>query len=301
MMDGSLRALLEGLIDYAGLFPPTGLDMERAARSFISYRSGTESWMLARFVMPAVRKAELIAALPPNADPLELSVLARSDALREDASLLPAGAFEVRLPTELIAKRDAKAVAAWIVKARGELRGANCAEAMLFLEAGPPEALQAIVGGIAAAGDRRVGYKIRSGGLEPAAFPTSQDIATTVLACRDAGVPFKATAGLHHPIRHWNEEIGVRMHGFINVFGGAVLAVEHELDARELARILDDENPRSWRFKDGALQWRDLAATAETVRQTRRELAISFGSCSFDEPRDDLRALKLLPKTSPIH
>jgi len=90
------------------------------------------------------------------------------------------------------------------------------------------------------------------------------------------------------------------MHGFLNVFGGAVLAVEHRLDAPALTLVLEDEDPRSWRFCADALHWRELAAPAATVRRTRRELATSFGSCSFNEPRDDLRAMKLLPETRSI-
>jgi len=298
-MDGSLRALLEGLIDYAGLFPPAELDMERAVRKYIEYHDGEDVWMLARFVVPATQREEYLASLPENPEPLALSVLARSDSIRENASLLPADSFETRLPVEFIAGRDERSFAGWVNEARGELTAAGCPEAMLYLEAAPPEAMDAVIGGIALSGDHRIGYKIRTGGLEPEAFPPADELAAVVIACRDAGVPFKATAGLHHPIRHFDEDLGTRMHGFLNLFGGAALALEHGLDAAALTRILEDEDPRSWRFQDDALRWRELSAPAETVRRARRTLATSFGSCSFDDPRKDLRALKLLAPSSP--
>jgi hypothetical protein len=84
------------------------------------------------------------------------------------------------------------------------------------------------------------------------------------------------------------------MHGFLNLFGGAALARVHRLGERRMAKILAEDEPRAWRFEDGVLAWRDLAATADQVRDARRVLATSIGSCSFDEPRDDLRELGLL-------
>jgi hypothetical protein len=142
-------------------------------------------------------------------------------------------------------------------------------------------------------GQRRlVGYKLRSGGVEAKAFPSPEQVALAIATCRDAGVPMKFTAGLHHPIRHHNDSVQTKMHGFINVFAAAAIAHAHRsVDAKQLQAILEDEEATSFAFDNDSLRWRSLAVTTAQVETARREFAISFGSCSFDEPRDDLRAL----------
>jgi hypothetical protein len=295
VIDEALRALLEGLVDYAGLFPPAGLDMDPALRNYLGYLDDEDRWMLGRFVVPAGRRDELMHSLPSPDTSIDLSVLARADLLHDDAAALPAEAIEILLTDDLVAGLDHQRIAMWIDHAREEIRRAGRAETPLFLESPTPKAMTAVVRGIAAARDGAVSLKIRTGGIAPGAFPGPEQVAATVIACRDAGVAFKATAGLHHPVQHFNEEVGAHMHGFLNLFGGAVLAAEHGLDEAALIRILEDEDPSSWRFTAGTLSWRDLSAPAASVREARKSLATSFGSCSFDDPRDDLRALGLLP------
>src|SRR5215470_9694933 len=57
-MNHSLRDLLSGLIDYAGLFPPAALDLSTAAREYAEYREGEYRWALGRFVIPVARLDE---------------------------------------------------------------------------------------------------------------------------------------------------------------------------------------------------------------------------------------------------
>jgi hypothetical protein len=83
------------------------------------------------------------------------------------------------------------------------------------------------------------------------------------------------------------------MHGFLNVLGAAVLALEHQWKEAEIIQMLDDEDPGSFSFTDDVFAWRDWEIPSAKI-SARRELVTSLGSCSFDEPRDDLRALKLL-------
>jgi hypothetical protein len=65
--------------------------------------------------------------------------------------------------------------------------------------------------------------KVRTGGLAPDAFPAPASLVAFIESARDAGVPFKATAGLHHAMRGaypLSDEIGAQsatMHGFVNV------------------------------------------------------------------------------------
>ncbi len=83
------------------------------------------------------------------------------------------------------------------------------------------------------------------------------------------------------------------MHGFVNVLGAAVLAAEHQWDEQQTSKMLEDENGASFSFSDDSFAWREWKIVTEQIK-ARRKLVTSFGSCSFDEPREDLRALNLL-------
>jgi hypothetical protein len=106
-------------------------------------------------------------------------------------------------------------------------------------------------------------------------------------------LPIKFTAGLHHPLRQYREEVQTRMHGFLNVLGAAALAAEHRWDTNQTAMMLEDENVDSFSFTDAFFAWREWRIDTKRL-QYRRRFAVSFGSCSFDEPREDLRALGFL-------
>jgi hypothetical protein len=132
--------------------------------------------------------------------------------------------------------------------------------------------------------------KIRTGGLTEDAFPSTTAVAEFLRACNDAGVAFKATAGLHHPLRcvkpltyEVDSPVGT-MHGFLNVFLAAAM-----LDRAD--EILLEEDPHAFTFDDDGVSWRDRRVRTEELATMRRERAISFGSCSFEEPIGDLREL----------
>jgi hypothetical protein len=137
------------------------------------------------------------------------------------------------------------------------------------------------------------GYKLRTGGVTADAFPTSAQIARALVTAATHQLPIKFTAGLHHPIRQFRDEVKTKMHGFLNVLGAAVLAAEHQWEADQAVTMLEDEDPRSFSFTDHFFAWRDWKIDTERL-QYRRKFVRSFGSCSFDEPRDDLRALRFL-------
>jgi hypothetical protein len=137
------------------------------------------------------------------------------------------------------------------------------------------------------------GYKLRTGGVTADAFPTSAQIAAALVTPATHQLPIKFTAGLHHPLRQFRDEVKTKMHGFVNVLGAAVLAAEHRWDAKQAATMLEDENAASFSFGEDSFAWREWKIDIERLRY-RRQFVASFGSCSFDEPRDDLRALRLL-------
>ena len=144
-----------------------------------------------------------------------------------------------------------------------------------------------------ASGSDLFGFKLRTGGVIASAFPSSVQIARALVAANQHRVPIKFTAGLHHPVRQFHASVQTKMHGFLNVLGAGVLAAEHNWDVQQTARMLEDESTGAFRFTDGTLGWDHFEVATERVLE-HRKLVTSLGSCSFDEPREDLRALNLL-------
>ncbi len=329
-MRRSLWALLEGVIDYAGLFPPAKLPLDQALRNYARYRREPEGWMLGRFVCPATRLAELVLfhdELFAAGPPFVFSVLGRGGAtpddflsgLRDDlrdisafrdrhGAAVEVDVFEVRLPDEVLgADRydDALALLGQSARAIEEL-GPPVLKP--FYEAPLREGWQIEVEEImevldedAAAADaaprkrcRQAGFKLRCGGLEASAFPTAEEVAWTLVNAQDREVPMKFTAGLHHPLRRFDPGVQVPMHGFLNVLLAGVFAGLETVDEDDLVPILLNEDSAPFVFEDNAVRWEELAVDVGDIERARREFVLSFGSCSFDEPRDDLRALGLL-------
>lgn len=314
----SLRTLMAGIIDYAGLFPPAALPLPEAIRNFARYRRGAEAWMLSRFVLP-VRHLEALAAYADlfEADPVfRFSVLGTGgddadaflDELRADVAAIEAfhrrhdgnavaDVMEVRLPAALLVAKTQPLVS-FLERVNEQLQ--HAALDVFFeipLDDTLPEVLPPILEAFAAfnaAHGTTLGFKMRTGGTDASAFPSTALVAEAITACREAGVRFKATAGLHHPLRHYNASVQTRMHGFFNVFGGAALAHAHALDAEALRTILLDEDAVSFRFDDDAFAYNHLRIATPDLARARATFALSFGSCSFDEPREDLQALGLL-------
>jgi hypothetical protein len=141
--------------------------------------------------------------------------------------------------------------------------------------------------------------KVRTGGVTSDAFPAADVLARFIADCARLGVPFKATAGLHHPLRgeQWlTYDVGAptaTMFGFLNVFVAASLA-RTGADEQTLRGALEERQPGAFDFRDDGLRWRDRAVPLDELTATRRDLALSFGSCSFREPVDDLRDMHLL-------
>lgn len=293
----ALRALLASLIDYAGMFPPTKLSLEEAARNFVSYARGPHAWMLGKFVVPIERVDELRGLLAGNSDAQDLTV-----------------SLSVLLGQE--PQRDADFIR--VEKARGSRKLPVSIDAVEFRPGSPALVAQlseVLPQGLAVFCEipytedltpwltaiREAGWfaKIRTGGIAPESFPASSAVAEFLTQCKTHGVAMKATAGLHHPVRsehpltyEVDSPCGV-MHGFLNVFLGAAL-LECGISRDQLIPILEDADAGHFRFSDDFAHWRKLFVTASDIAGTREHFAISFGSCSFVEPIQDLQKLSLI-------
>lgn len=294
-MKASLRALLTGLIDYAGQFPPAKLEMAEAVANYLRYREGEDAWMLGRFVCPAARLKELpegvtlnCAAIGRGGDAAGFLAGVEADLREIMASAACVEVLEVKLPAEL-ANHDLLAGVIDEILYPSVDAGVSVFLEPPTWEASQIETVVDVLAGYASPGP--FGLKLRAGGLEPRAFPSSADLAHAIwYACRE-GVALKATAGLHHPLPRVDYDLGVRMHGFVNVFAAGVLARTRGLTEEFLRALLEDDEPAHFRPEEEALQWGDFEATTQQIIEAREWAVISFGSCSFDEPREDLRAL----------
>ena len=138
--------------------------------------------------------------------------------------------------------------------------------------------------------------KIRTGGLTPDTVPSSEDVAEFLHRAAARRLPFKATAGLHHPIRsnraltYAADSPRAVMHGFVNVFVAAAFASLHT-EQRLLVDILNESDPAAFQFLDGEMLCRGLGLGTSQISEARHDFAHSFGSCSFEEPIADLKAL----------
>src|SRR5229473_2140286 len=138
--------------------------------------------------------------------------------------------------------------------------------------------------------------KVRTGGLTPESIPAAEELADFLCGAAERRLAFKATAGLHHPVR-WDRPLtyapdaprGV-MHGFVNVFLAGIFAW-YGTDHATVLEVLNETEADAFQFRDNEALWRDRCLTSQQIAEARREFAQSFGSCSFEEPIADLRGL----------
>jgi len=286
----ALRTFMTELIDYAGLFPPTQLDMKTALGNWLEYEQCEDEFMLNSFICPAWRIDELAPLLRGRRERFPVTVIIRPG---------PNLAADIGNAMDVGGRIEAVEV----VGVEGKLAGVDIEQALeisgrlrdrgvaghYWYETGFPDGVERDLPGFVENLPVLSGLKVRCGGLVPEAFPTVDELAFAIRTCAEKNRALKATAGLHHPVRHHDGKIDAMAHGFLNVFGALVLAEVHKLPRERIAEILEDEDPGSFAFTEDNFSWRDLTAeTGDLGYMT------SFGSCSFDEPRADLRALGLM-------
>lgn len=304
MPAASLQALITGAIDYAGLFPPASLALGPSIANFADYLRGRDAWMLGAFVLPVGKFPEVGEHLAPFSVQHRFRISAlvaktetpahfisglesAAETIREFEAQFGAIASVTQLEVPLAAQPGASIADAYDVLAALDVPA--------FFEA-PADDAERMIEGLAEhrrETSAQFGFKLRTGGVVASAFPSSMQIARALVSAVTHHVPIKFTAGLHHPVRLLHSSVQTKMHGFLNVLGAGVLAAEHKWEAVQTAAMLDDETPDSFVFNDNRFSWREWTIAADRIAG-HRELVTSLGSCSFDEPREDLRALRVL-------
>ena len=291
---------LANLVDYAGVFPPASLSVRDAVAGYRAARESDAFWMLGRFLIRATQLEELAAAatstMAKGEAPWDISVVFDSEA--SDAASR-ASEFHAEMgPAMVVSAAEARITDPsqhgieslfWTVASINP-------EVVPFLEVERTEDIDSQVGGIAAAiaaCGRTGGAKIRCGGVTADFFPSPQEVGDFIMTAVELRVPFKATAGLHQPFRHFDTELGLMRHGFLNILIATAAAAEGA-DRSTVVDIIADTDPDDFRLSAAFARWRDLAIPGSALRRVRQRSFIGYGSCDFTEPVDALNDLGMM-------
>jgi hypothetical protein len=275
----AIDSLLNGLIDYAGIYPPAGLVIPTAVQNYLAYSRGKHSAVLGRLVVDLNRLSEIREAAGDSLCDIRLSVIAPPASDWEGVQRLLDHGFRIEMAEvkvgcvaeiEYVCKRLSPAI-------------------VVYFEipiASGSELVEAIATYSACA-------KLRMGGLVAEAFPAALEVAKSLKALANRSVPFKATAGLHHPIRSFHQfsyasdSDSGKMHGFMNLCCASTL-LHFGGEIRDAETLLLEEDPAAWKVTDESISWRSFRWTGDQLRIVREKFLISIGSCSFEEPIHDL-------------
>jgi len=295
----TIKSLLRGVVDYAGLFPPASLPMPVAVAEYAEHRASDDEWMLGRFVVPAARLEEFevaaVGVMPKQAHlSWALSALLGSDAEEdiERAESFNLRHADARAGAVLVDTVELKANSAREIARAAELLDRRFDTYMEVPVADDPGEL------IAAIARTKAKAKIRTGGVTREAFPAASQVVRFIERCLEYNVSFKATAGLHHP---WCDNYPLTyapdsptgpMFGFLNVLI-ATAALRAGWSAADATRALEERDRHSLAVRPDGVRWRDRQLSSEVLRAVRESLT-AFGSCSFRDPVTGLRDSALL-------
>jgi hypothetical protein len=290
MPPASARALMAGAVDYAGLFPPAQLPLADALAEYRRALAGADAWMLGRFIVPAVQLPALADAVVRDAHDgrgWTVSAIVREH-MDEDAAAVQAfnqraANLHVRVDTIECRPSSSDSIT-WLAKTFSPAFTVH-----VEVGVGPtaPDDLRVVA-------RHQLRAKVRTGGLAPDAFPAPASLVAFIESARDVGVPFKATAGLHHAMRGaypLSDEIGAQsatMHGFVNVML-ATATVGERLATTTAAALLTRTDHSALVFDDERVRWGDVELSIDAIGRMREAQCVSFGSCSFREPADEYR------------
>lgn len=305
-MKSTLKELLSGILDYAGVYPPAKLDFTSSYTNYCTYQNSAKAFMLGSFVCP-IANLEDLGKSQPSGSPIEVAVISSPTQNQEEffrqlesdvektksyfSNTTPSHelySFEVRLMSY---DTDVEKCEKILNKLYSINKNVKIFLEVPFLD-GWENSVPEIISRISE--QTICNAKIRTGGLNQNAFPTVKQLQQFIYSCANNELPFKATAGLHYPVTHWDDEIKVNMHGFFNVFIAAI-CMYHNYEHEIAEKILSSQNPSDFQFYDEYAVICGTKITLEEIEQGRT-FALSFGSCSLDEPIENLVSLGYIEK-----
>lgn len=322
-MQKSVATLLNGILDYAGLFPPEKLPFYDAIHAFRRYREHAYAPMMARFVIPIAQLplvhqevGDIIARSPsktpwvfsvlgtPTADPDDFLESLEKDirSIRKFLDSYKQGdvivdGFEVLFPKDLISgsTKEIVSILSEIQNIWSTLPGV----ARIFFELPYREIkhFRTIVEAIHVHNKNHrdnIAAKLRTGGLTPDAVPSASELAEAIIHLNEADVAFKCTAGLHQPLRHFDKAVGADVHGFLNVWATAMASKIHKANLSQMCEILNSTQKNDFLFSADKMNVKSFSFSTEQIAFARQNCALSFGSCSFEEPLEYLQKMEML-------
>jgi len=288
-----LREFFSGIIDYAGLFPPAGLDMSSAVRQYAMHRAGPDCDLLGRFVVPVSRLDEFATAASPLIGASAQWKVSAIASEHPDLTRRAIDRFNSIYGTVLCDSVEMP------VASYDDITQATAAfqdDLALFLEVSPHSDPISLLREIALT---PASAKLRTGGVVESAIPSPEQVVRFLEVCVEEGVPFKATAGLHHAIRgrypltYDPSSASAMMFGYLNIFFGAAFCAAGSSSSSILG-IVEETNPAAFRVDDRGVWWDDHVVVHEQLASVRQTVAVSFGACSFSEPVGEARSLNLI-------
>jgi hypothetical protein len=293
-------AAFAGLIDYAGLFPPASLSMGEAVAEYLEAGRGATRWVTGRFLSRSSQLEELAAVtaatLRRGEHPWQIGMIV--DMSPGAAAALGREFQREMAPAMSITATEAKLAAPAVTDA-GSLIDTLATidrDMAIFVEVDSAGSMEQQLHSVSTAlrdRGRAGGAKLRCGGIDPDAFPSVETVATFIWEATMLSLPFKATAGLHQPIRHHDPDLDVWRHGFVNLLL-ACAACDGGEDMTTVTRIIGETEPSAFTFTSMAASWRGIAFPGSALRRARRSGMVAYGSCDLAEPIDALVGLGYL-------
>ncbi len=313
----SSDAFFKHLIDYAGLFPPTQLPLQTAITNYASYITGNDAWKIGPFVHSANTLSELdpYVSLFSKEHPLSISALGRNgqsgkdsiELLEEDLKTIlsfrerhgekvSVDFLELPIPTLNVTSQYIAELHLILTKYKlfcyCEL---PIDEENLSWENELNDTLASIAKQNRIA-PSLIGAKLRTGGIRADLIPSVEIVASFIHSCKVHKVPSKFTAGLHHPIRMYRDEVRTEMHGFLNVFIAGMMTHTHDLEKEAIIDILETQESSGISFEANKIIWNGLEVTTDKIIELRRSYLRSYGSCSFEGPMNEFKLLNVLER-----
>lgn len=310
-----MSELMRESVDYAGLFPPASLAMDAVVANYHQYVHSTEHSMLGRLIIPASRLGEYgelrnsqVSEISSPARPWRISALVPPIENLDAQESFQKFESAIDLIQKFNNSNNQENIANDMVDAI-EVKTPNLAnlEATLerlptgiqsFLEfphaSDPSDLVHRLKNDTS---NKDLFAKIRTGGTSASLIPTPEELARFIWNCSKARVAFKATAGLHHPVRsdyrltYEADSQTATMFGFLNVFYATMMSWEHALSIDELTEILSAKEPTLFGVNDNEIFWGNFKVQADRIKTLRSKSILSFGSCSFLEPTTELQAI----------
>jgi len=284
--------LFDGFLDDAAVFPPGSLPLAEAVVAHLSHRSAAHAGLVGPFVVASSALGALageVSELPAGSFEVALTVpkpgaIGVALAVAERIPAVVVRAVEVAAPADV----PVAAVVPTLDAAFGLGSGLDAANdpphhdgIEVFVELPRDERRGELV---AALSHTAYLAKLRSGGVRADLYPGEDELTSAIVALTRVGLPFKATAGLHHAVRNTDTATGFEQHGFLNVMAAVAAALDGS-HAEQVAALLAE--------RDGRVLAGRVARLADRAGEVRA-LFRSIGTCSIDEPVTELADLGLL-------